>query len=577
MPDPSEIDPPEPDSGEPQVKLRFITARPDLEPARRESRAAINAHASQASWARIRERLRQGTGPQTSQKKPVHNKEQRRARFPDDRASSESELRSSNGDGGKRPGAGFVDSEEELPFRTAGTAIFESARVSSLEFSDVDPFTTYPSRLAKEVAMPIVSEVNRFLQIILLPNPHRQEQSIKQQWIYRYMNDDVLFHMLCFSYLARASTTKHGLNPINQRAYGYCYSELVRGLNRRLNNLETRYSDEILFAVQTLAFHGRAVEDDTDKPQSPSQGPLNSMQLLDIYAGRLDAVDVHLKALSKIVSMKGGLSEIKFPGLAAMLSYGDLLLASRYLRKPVYPFIPLQISPQHVLDAVRRDVHPLGQLGTGFRALYDLLPSDVARPLFLTLHNLSTYSLAVDDYIMGRSQAQDLGALADQRNFVQHNLLSRSLGPDGDVHSPKEDAIVLQQACWAAAVIYSLIAVFPVPHRRAPFAKLAYQLKHSLVYTNNLLTSRWHDSSSLLLWMIFMGALASTANDEGGGEQEGCKEWYINVLERFVHRMQIASWGALKDQLLNFLWFPSTSDADGQQLWTEINTSNPFI
>ncbi|KAK5044490.1 hypothetical protein LTR84_010771 [Exophiala bonariae] len=576
MPDPSEDNPPEPYCGGPQVKLRFITARPDLKQARHESRAAIHAHASQASWAKIRKRRNQGTGPHQSTREPGYNKEQRRARFADDPASSKAESRSTNDDG-ESPGDGFVESGQELPLRTAGTAIFQSVRVSSVQFSDVDPFTTYPSRLAKEVAMPIVSEVNRFLQIILLPNPHRQEQSIKQQWISRYMNDDVLFHMLCFSYLARASTTKGGLNPINQRAYGYCYSELVRGLNRRLNDVEKRYSDEILFAVQTLAFHGRAAKDDTDNLQSPSQGPLNSMQLLDIYAGRLDPVDVHLQALSNIVSMRGGLGAIKFPGLAAMLSYGDLLLASRHLRKPVYPFIPLQISPQHVLDAVSREVHPLRQLGTGFRALYDLLPSDVAQSLFLTLHNLSTYSIAVDDYITGRSQAQDLGALADQRNFVQHSLLSWSPGLDDDVKGSKEDIVVLQQACWAASVIYSLIAIFPVPHSRAPFGTLARQLKHGLVHTNNLLRNRWHDSSPLLLWVIFMGALASTANDEGEGKKEGCKEWYINVLERFVHRMQIMSWGALKDQLLNFLWFPSTSDGDGQQLWMEINTSNLFI
>lgn len=75
--------------------------------------------------------------------------------------------------------------------------------------------------------------------------------------------------------------------------------------------------------------------------------------------------------------------------------------------------------------------------------------------------------------------------------------------------------------------MYSLIAVFPVPHSKAPFAKLAHQLKQRLIYTNDILTSRWDDSSPLLLWMIFMGALASTAYNE---DKDGCKEWYISVL-----------------------------------------------
>jgi hypothetical protein len=72
--------------------------------------------------------------------------------------------------------------------------------------------------------------------------------------------------------------------------------------------------------------------------------------------------------------------------------------------------------------------------------------------------------------------------------------------------------------------------------------------------------------------MTFMGALASTADEDTKEE----KAWYISVLERLVHRMQILSWERLKDLLLNFLWFPSTSDTDGQQLWKEIHTSNPF-
>jgi hypothetical protein len=226
---------------------------------------------------------------------------------------------------------------------------------------------------------------------------------------------------------------------------------------------------------------------------------------------------------------------------------------------------------------VSRSQHPLAQLGSGFRVLHDLLPEDAAQRLFTTLHNLSVYSLAVDDYIMGRPLAPTLATLADQRNYVQHALMSISPLTSNDsgrseAGSPSQETFQLQDACWAAGAIYSLIAVFPIPSCKAPFAKLASVLRQHLIFTSARFAGRWHTPSPLVLWMTFMGALASTARDESQDD----KMWYFNVLERLVHRMRISSWDNLKKELMNFLWFPTTSDTDGQQVWKEIHSFNPF-
>ena len=236
---------------------------------------------------------------------------------------------------------------------------------------------------------------------------------------------------------------------------------------------------------------------------------------------------------------------------------------------PYIPFMPIGETPQHLPSALNREGHPLAQLGSGFQILHDLLPAEQAQKLFLTLHNLAAYSLAVDDYIMGGPQAQSLRVLADQRNYVQHFLLSMSSITNDTL---EDEPNLLQQACWAAGTVYSLISVFPVPHHSAPFSKLARMIKQHLTSTSTRDSIRWQRPSPLTLWIIVMGTLASTASDDGREE----RVWYMTVLERLVHRMEIPSWQSLKDQLLKFLWFPSTSDADGQHLWREIHTSNPF-
>lgn len=65
-----------------------------------------------------------------------------------------------------------------------------------------------------------------------------------------------------------------------------------------------------------------------------------------------------------------------------------------------------------------------------------------------------------------------------------------------------------------------------------------------------------------------MAAIAAIGMEE--------REWFVAVLHRCLSRLRIESWEALKDMLLKFLWLPSTNDADGYDLWLEVEESNPF-
>jgi len=47
---------------------------------------------------------------------------------------------------------------------------------------------------------------------------------------------------------------------------------------------------------------------------------MNAMQGLDVYGGRLDTVPMHTEGLARMLSIRGGLDKIQFPGLAAMIS-----------------------------------------------------------------------------------------------------------------------------------------------------------------------------------------------------------------------------------------------------------------
>ena len=98
----------------------------------------------------------------------------------------------------------------------------------------------------------------------------------------------------------------------------FSYSEAVRAVNRRISDSSTACDDMNILAVLVLAFNGLNV---TRNPRLvPSQGPLRTMQNLDIYGGALDPVAVHMDGLKHMLRLRGGIRGIRQPGLAQLLS-----------------------------------------------------------------------------------------------------------------------------------------------------------------------------------------------------------------------------------------------------------------
>ena len=211
---------------------------------------------------------------------------------------------------------------------------------------------------------------------------------------------------------------------------------------------------------------------------------------------------------------------------------------------------------------MRRHTHPLCNLGQGFVVLHRILKPDKVVHLYPVLCRLSDYTLAVDDYVEGRSEAQSLGCIAAERNFVQHSLMS--LVPEEQATGEQQDPIY--DLCRLAAMIYSLIVVFPLPVQTAPFSKLARQVKEQM--SHPAVHARWSESPQLMLWITFMAAIASIGINE--------RSWYVSTLDRLVSRLGIGSWTEVKGLLLDFLWYGSISDVDGADLWKEVQQSSPF-
>ena len=239
---------------------------------------------------------------------------------------------------------------------------------------------------------------------------------------------------------------------------------------------------------------------------------------------------------------------------------GDVILASRRLTKPALCFLPaFEDDHNRALRALRRSDRLLSRLGNGFQVLMTLLPNEEVQPLHSALQLLSLYTLAVEDYITGSPFSQSLVVLADQRNLCQHRLLS--LIP---MSSTGHTGRTITQVVRTAATIYSFLSVYPIS--AAPFPELAQTIKNAS--STSTFSKTWREAPELAVWIIVMAAIAAIGTEHRTG--------FVAILDRCLSRLKIDSWEAFKELLHEFLWLPSTNDADGYDIWIEVEESSPF-
>lgn len=213
------------------------------------------------------------------------------------------------------------------------------------------------------------------------------------------------------------------------------------------------------------------------------------------------------------------------------------------------------------LNAASRKNHPLVGLGRGFRVLPELLGQEAVEKLLIILKWVIQYTFAVDDHVKGRPEAQKLGCLSDERNFVQHSLMCLNPLP-----SDPEDEQPLIRLARLGTVIYNLLVVFPLPAIAAPFHQLAHDIKAQLLDPS--IPTWWREASDLILWATVMGAIAAIGSPD--------RQWYLTILDEFTRQLGVDSWPSMRERLGMFLWFDYTNDADGLKLWREIEESNLF-
>jgi hypothetical protein len=242
-----------------------------------------------------------------------------------------------------------------------------------------------------------------------------------------------------------------------------------------------------------------------------------------------------------------------------------VMTASRFLQKPIFPFVAhsndFAVNGRLSVSDEEREwvMSTLGQLGSGFWEVWGPSTTVEVNQLCMVIQHMCDFTMVVENHVQGRWMPRTFTQIIDQRNFVQHSLVSLKTKQEL-VDSNSVIGEPLYECCRLAVIVYSFLIIFPLPPVEGPFEALTAQLQMDWIATG--LDRPTKSRSRILLWILVMGAIAAIGLPE--------RPWFLSQIRTLSRRMGIGDWEEIKHVLQSFLWLPSASDLDGQDLWIEM-------
>ncbi|EEP79918.1 predicted protein [Uncinocarpus reesii 1704] len=423
-----------------------------------------------------------------------------------------------------------------------------------------DPGHIYPSMLGESAIT--VSELWPGL-VLGASNQKWDREDAAENWLPRAMKNPPLFTAFLYGAAGHMQTRKRlegaHFSPQTKEEkleQIVCETETIKQLNQMMQKPSQACSDEVILAVLCMAFNridysGWTVSDPWPK------APLRNLQWLDVYGG-LSLNDHHIKGLLALIEMRGGLSQMKMPGLAETLSTSGVMLSTKYLVKPRLPFVPIFEEtaegrtphwPTLLNPAmIEGQPDPIATAG---------LPADISE----ILQCMRDYNNVINVYSQGLLPELELAVIADRRNWIQYNLVS--LRSVYEYHEAFFDAHKTYEMCRLAAMIYSMLVIFPLPAANRPFKRIASMARMALMETETEPDpfASWRPGREMLLWALVLAGMAAKGTPD--------REWFVGKLAAALATAGPGTWEEVKEALGQVMWMDSVCDMGGQALWMD--------
>ena len=332
-------------------------------------------------------------------------------------------------------------------------------------------------------------------------------------------------------------------------------------LSRAMNSVATAVTEANIWAVLAMSYCGGGELLRLRTGKLPKRSFLRELQSLHVY-GRLRPNEAHVMGLLRLTGMLGGIEKLKTYGIAQIMSYCAILESTRHLINPGLPFVAyaedsivdgrILMQPEEWSDASK-----FAKLGTGFYQVW--LNCETMSDLNSTIANLCDFTVIVNNYVEGRGFSRLASDITDARNFTQHSLMMLKAESDISGGVKPDDQY---ESTRIACIIYSYLVVMPIPPVIGLYERIAEDLRSAILREPIPAISMPQFRLRLHLWTLMMGAVISIGLPS--------REWFVTQLLHVSVLLSTNCWQDASSILRTFLWHPSTSDADGQDVWAQV-------
>ncbi|PMD44709.1 hypothetical protein L207DRAFT_579639 [Hyaloscypha variabilis F] len=314
--------------------------------------------------------------------------------------------------------------------------------------------------------------------------------------------------------------------------------------------------DEVLLAIVILATHD--IVDVAEEKQMPFNSPLKKAQWLNFY-GKIREVPEHVKAITDIVRLRGGIKSLKLPGLTEIIAGRDLISAVSSISKPA---IPLTIRERHITSARVWATSPLRMpsqllLASAFKRFVAYGMTDDMLEVFDSMGHVT---MAIDYYVQGMPGSPTLGMIIRTRTAVQKLVMLLPTAEELELNISASSTPDIYECSRLTAIIFGMAVIFPVSNSYNVLQTLVQRLKAAIEVSRIKSTDECLD---IFLWILVLGGIAALDKPE--------RPWFVSQLALLTERSkEKLNWIEAEHRLRSFLWLESTCGAGGRCLWTEV-------
>ena len=185
------------------------------------------------------------------------------------------------------------------------------------------------------------------------------------------------------------------------------------------------------------------------------------------------------------------------------------------------------------------------------------------------LKKLRNFSRMIEHTLLKPDARLDLTELIKASFSLQYQLLSSAFVVEEDLgDAPIKGNDDLGEAFLLGAIIYMKEIIRELTSSGTDSSIIVSKLKNSLNLVNTSQTAP--NSSSLLLWLLVTGGLASVDNSMN-------RTLFVSHLVRLRRKFDFDGWADVKERLERVLWVGKVLDKAGNLLWEEVGLAGRVL